>query len=99
MNRFDVEKNLRIEEARFPELKGLNFDSYCRYIQLKYKCPACGKPVTLRERGDDGTVFFGCLGFPGCRWSQSIGFTIHDKIYQDGIRPLGGYDEREDEDD
>lgn len=97
MNRFDIEKNLRREEGRFPELKGLNFYSYSIRIQMKYKCPSCGKPVTLRERHDDGTVFFGCTNFPNCRWSQSIGYTIHDKIFEDGIIPLGGYDEIDDE--
>lgn len=99
MNRFEIEERLVELTPKYPEFRGMSFEGYQKHIASKYKCPVCGKPVFLRERHDDGTVFFGCSRFPYCKWSQSFGYTIHDRIWEDGIVPFGGYDERDDEDD
>ncbi|MGX8704917.1 MAG: topoisomerase DNA-binding C4 zinc finger domain-containing protein, partial [bacterium] len=36
-------------------------------------CPRCGKPLVLRtaKKGDHaGEQFYGCSGFPGCRYTE-----------------------------
>ena len=40
---------------------------------VKKFCPRCGKPLVLRtaKKGDHaGEQFFGCSGFPGCRYTE-----------------------------
>ena len=37
------------------------------------RCPACRKPLLLKE--DSFGVFWGCSGFPGCRYSEAVGET------------------------
>ena len=38
-------------------------------------CPRCGKPLVLRtaKKGDHtGEQFYGCTGFPGCRYTEKV---------------------------
>ena len=35
-------------------------------------CPNCGKKLTQRTRRSDGHPFWGCTGFPTCRYSRDI---------------------------
>jgi len=43
-------------------------------------CPACGRPLVIREakRGNNaGSQFWGCTGFPRCRFTESIDIRSH----------------------
>lgn len=45
-------------------------------IETKKVCPRCGKELVLRtaRKGEHaGEQFYGCSGFPKCRYSESIG--------------------------
>ncbi len=35
------------------------------------KCPKCGRPLKLMTNGKDGSTFYGCTGYPSCRYTRS----------------------------
>ena len=35
-------------------------------------CPLCGEPLRLRENRQDRSRFFGCTGYPGCKFAEPI---------------------------
>jgi len=38
----------------------------------KYSCETCGKPSVKRKNSRTGTEFFGCSGYPDCKWTHHI---------------------------
>ena len=34
-------------------------------------CPVCGKLLQLRKRRSDGNPFYGCSGYPKCRFTEA----------------------------
>lgn len=36
------------------------------------KCVRCGRPMVQRKRRTDGVLFYGCAGFPHCRYTRPI---------------------------
>lgn len=49
----------------------------------KYKCQKCGKSLMVRTNSIDNTSFYGCSGFPRCKYTIGIleldGLGIPDK--------------------
>lgn len=39
---------------------------------MKGICPNCGKELVIRTNKTDGTRFFGCTGYPDCRFTKPI---------------------------
>ena len=35
------------------------------------RCPECGKPLKLMTNSKDGSKFYGCTGYPRCRYTRS----------------------------
>jgi len=38
----------------------------------KYTCDTCGKPSVRRKNSRNRTEFYGCSGFPECRWTHHL---------------------------
>ena len=36
------------------------------------KCPQCGRPLKVMTNSKDGSKFYGCTGYPSCRYTRSI---------------------------
>lgn len=60
---FDESEN---RESHTPQLFDLSAD------MTTPECARCGKPMVERRRRADGVRFYGCSGFPSCRYTRPI---------------------------
>jgi len=60
-------------ESRFKNTVKANNEESKRFLPIiNLFCPWCGCELVLRTNSQTGTKFFGCSGFPQCRFSCSI---------------------------
>ena len=52
--------------ANNDDFSGATRDKY----RLASDCPLCGKPLRLRRNRSDGNKFWGCTGYPACRFTE-----------------------------
>lgn len=50
------------------------------------RCPKCGKEMVLRTRRADGHEFYGCKGFPDCRFTLDLEDVENGKIKDPNLR-------------
>ena len=59
-------------------------------------CPDCGKPLKLRKRKDSTEQFYGCSGYPACRYTAPLSDTEApapvERNYKNYYRLLKEYD-------
>ena len=48
----------------------------------KYTCETCGKRSVRRKNFRTGTEFFGCSGYPVCKWTHHIWTILSQPIHQ-----------------
>ena len=49
-----------------------------RYGIFRGECPLCGRKAVKRTNKQTGEFFFGCSGFPECRWSEDWEHWVED---------------------
>ena len=68
----DVEAAVRLLEGSSSEVVSHTRPAPQNSTPSIPKCARCGKPMVRRKRRRDGALFYGCSGFPNCRYTRAI---------------------------